>query len=99
MSSATLAANIITNILAPGREFALTEGLNVFRIMVPEPLVGVCLRDSNLRNDTQCNVVAIRSRGSLSVSLDPTAPLKRGDELVLVGTVEAERVLMEKYPA
>ena len=99
MSHATLAANVITNILAPGRLFALTEGLNIFRIKAPESLVGISLRDSNLRRDTQCNVVAIRSNNALSVTPDPNVPLQQGDELVLIGTVEAERAFMTKYPA
>jgi len=99
LSLATLATNIITNVLTPGRVFALTEGLNVFRIKAPSALVGVSLRDSNLRRDTQCNVVAVRSGEDLSIPPNPTTPLQDGDELILIGAVEAERVFMAKYPA
>ncbi|MCL2123788.1 MAG: NAD-binding protein [Desulfovibrionaceae bacterium] len=99
LSHATLAVNIITNALMPGRVFALTEGLNVFKIKAPSVLVGVSLRDSNLRRDTKCNVVAVRSGEHVSLPPNPAAPLQEGDELILIGTVEAERELMAKYPA
>jgi Trk K+ transport system NAD-binding subunit len=99
LSNATLAANIIANVLTPGRVFALTEGLNVFRIKVPPVLTGVSLRDSQLRRDTKCNVVAVRSGETLCIPPDPVAPLQDGDELILIGTVEAEREFMAKYPA
>jgi Trk K+ transport system NAD-binding subunit len=99
LSSATLATNIITNVLMPGRVFALTEGLNVFRVKAPPVLVGVSLRDSHLRRDTKCNVVAVRSGTTLRIPPDPAAPLQDGDELILIGAVEAEREFMARYPA
>jgi len=99
LSSATLATNIITNVLTPGRVFALTEGLNVFRVKAPSSLVGVSLRDSSLRRDTQCNVVAVRSGADLYIPPNPARPLQDEDELILIGTVEAERAFMAKYPA
>jgi Trk K+ transport system NAD-binding subunit len=99
LSNATLATNIITNVLPPGRVFALTEGLNVFRVKAPAAFVGVSLRDSNLRPDTQCNVVAVRSGDELYIPPNPAMPLQDGDELILIGTVEAERAFMAKYPA
>jgi Trk K+ transport system NAD-binding subunit len=98
LSNATLATNIITNVLMPGRVFALTEGLNIFRIKAPSVLVGVSLRDRNLRRDTQCNVVAVKSGENLHIPPNPATPLQDGDELILIGTVEAERDLMAKYP-
>ncbi|MCL1985702.1 MAG: NAD-binding protein [Betaproteobacteria bacterium] len=99
LSTATLATSVIANILTPGRVFALTEGLNIFRINVPPMLVGVSLRDSNLRRNTQCNVVAVRSGKDLSLPPNPATPLLEGDELILIGTIEAEREFMAQYPA
>ena len=99
LSNATLATNIITNALTPGRVFALTEGLNVFRVNVPSALVGVSLRDSNLRRDTKGNVVAVRNGDELHIPPDPAALLQEGDELILIGSVEAEREFLAKYPA
>ena len=97
LSNATLAVNIITNELMPGRVFALTEGLNLFRIKAPPVLVGVSLRDSGVRRDTKCNVVAVRNGDHMSLPPNPAEPLQEGDELILIGTVEAERAFMAKY--
>lgn len=98
MSHATMAANAILDVLTPDRMFMLTEGLNIFRVKAPKALVGVSLRDSGIRRDTQCNVVAIRSGKKLFITPDPLAPLKAEDELILIGSVEAEKAFTQKYP-
>ncbi len=98
MSHATMAANTITNLLRPGRVVMLTEGLNIFRVPTPRSLVGVPLKDSNIRQDTQCNVVAISGPEGMRISLDPSEPLTDHDEIVLIGTADAERAFMEQYP-
>ncbi len=99
MSQASLTANAIVNLLRPGRVFMLTEGLNIFRVNAPRELVGTTLLDSNLRRDTDCNVIAIRSGEALAVPPDPRAVITADDELILIGTVEAEKDFMQKFPA
>jgi Trk K+ transport system NAD-binding subunit len=97
MSYVTMAATTLINLLTPDRVFMLTEGLNVFRIKVPPSLVGVSLRDSNMRRDTQCNVIAVRGCEKRVSAPNPSALLREGDELILVGSVAAERLFLEKY--
>ena len=75
----------------------LTEGLNIFRISAPSPLVGVTLIDSGIRRDTDCNVIAIRNGDALAVPPDPKELIRPDDELVLIGTADAERRFMQKY--
>lgn len=98
MSHASMAANTITNLLRPGRVVMLTAGLNIFRVALPKTLVGIPLKDSNIRRDTQCNVVALSSADGMRIPPDPNEPLAPGEEIVLIGTAEAERAFMEKYP-
>ena len=98
MSYATMAANTITNLLRPGRIVMLTEGLNIFRVPMPASLVGTALVNSNIRHNTHCNVVALSGPDGMRISLDPCEPLHQEDELILIGTVDAERAFMEKYP-
>ena len=98
MSHATMAANSITNLLRPGRIVMLTEGLNIFRVPMPVPLAGTPLKGSNIRQDTCCNVVALSGPDGMRVSLDPSELLHLEDEIILIGTVDAERAFMEKYP-
>ena len=98
MSHSTMGANVITNLLRPGRVTMLTEGLNIFRIPTPKSLDGVSLRDSRIRVDTQCNVVAVNTSDGMKIPPDPNVPLSAVDELILIGTVDAERAFMEKFP-
>ncbi len=93
-----MAANTITNLLRPGRVVMLTEGLNIFRVPMPKGLVGVALNDSNIRQETQCNVVALSGPDGMRIPPDPLVPMAAQDEIILIGTIDAERVFMEKYP-
>lgn len=97
MSQASMTANTVINLIHPGRVFTLTEGLNVFRVSAPPSLVDVTLLDSRIRRDTDCNVVAVRSRGEIIVPPEPDVPIRGGDELILIGTVEAEKKFMRRY--
>jgi K+/H+ antiporter YhaU regulatory subunit KhtT len=68
----------------------LAEGLNVFKATVPASLTGKTLAENQIRRKTGCNVIAIRSDGSFNVNPDPTVQLKENEELILIGTAEAE---------
>ena len=97
MSHATMAANAIVNLLSPGKVFLLTEGLNIFRIQVPPSLLGVTVKDSGIRSETHCNIVAISSGFGLEVNPSPDRAFKPGDVLILIGTVDAEQNFMHRY--
>ena len=99
MSHASMAASTIINLLSPGRVTILTEGFNIFRVTAPPALVGLSLRDSRIREKTDCNVVALKSQGVLRVPPDPNAPMKSDTVLVLIGTADAERRFMEHFPS
>jgi K+/H+ antiporter YhaU regulatory subunit KhtT len=43
-------------------------------------------------------VVAVSGEGGMRVSPDPTESLAATDELLLIGSVDAELAFMEKYP-
>lgn len=97
MSQAGMAANVVINLLQPGRVYTLTEGLNIFRVTTPASLVGKNLMESGIRAETDCNVIAVRSKGEIQVPPDPRATLLDEDELILIGTAEAEKLFMTKY--
>ena len=97
MSQSGLTANTIVNLLIPGRVYVLTEGLNMFKIRAPKSLVGKNLLDSGIRNSTACNVMAVRTKDGMRIPPDPTIPVETGDELILIGSAQAEKVFMEKY--
>ncbi|MDR1947639.1 MAG: NAD-binding protein [Desulfovibrio sp.] len=97
MSQAGLAADTVINLLTPGRVFMLTEGLNIFRIPTPHSLTGQTLKSGGIRQKTDCNVVAVKNGGSVSVPPDPDTPLAAGDELIIIGTAAAEKNFMNLY--
>ncbi|MCG8620345.1 MAG: hypothetical protein MI802_29340 [Desulfobacterales bacterium] len=42
--------------------------------------------------------MAVKKKERLRVNPDPTILLEQGDELVLIGTAEAEKLFIKKYP-
>jgi Trk K+ transport system NAD-binding subunit len=98
MSHASMAANTIINILTPGKVLMLTEGLNIFRCKVHPHLAGKTLIASGIRQTTGCSVIALLRGGHLTINPDPTEILDPRDEMILIGTAEAENSFMAKYP-
>ena len=97
MSHASMAASTIINILTPGRLLMLTEGLNIFRYPVPKSLTGKKLSESGIREKTACSVIAIIRDGMTDINPDPLEPLKADEEMVIIGTIEAEKAFAENY--
>ena len=97
MSHASMAASTIINILTPGRLLMLTEGLNVFRYPAPTSLIGKNLSESGIREKAACSVIAIISDGLTRINPDPLEPLKAGEEMLMIGTIDAEKAFAENY--
>jgi K+/H+ antiporter YhaU regulatory subunit KhtT len=97
MSYASLGANAIFNFLKNEDTWMLAEGLNIFRLMVPESLVGKNLVRSGIRELTDCSVVAIRDDGAMTINPDPQITIRKGAELILIGTDEGERKFLQAF--
>ena len=97
MSYASLGANTILNHLKPDEVLMALEGLSVFRVPVHLSIVGKTLVDTRIRKETGCSVVAITTQGKMILSPDPNVVLQKADELILIGTVDAEQRFVEKY--
>ncbi|OPY06034.1 MAG: TrkA-C domain protein [Syntrophaceae bacterium PtaB.Bin038] len=97
MSLATLGADAIYNFLVNEDTSMLAEGLNIFRLKAPESLVGKNLARSGIREVTDCSVVAIRADGELTINPDPQTPIRRGSELILIGTDEGEKKFLQAF--
>ena len=91
ISYASMGANRIFNILKPDEMLMPTEGLNVFKARVTASLTDKTLAESQIRRKTECNLIAIRSDDSYNINPDPTVKLKKNEELILIGTAEAEK--------
>lgn len=90
MSYATTGANVLFNLLQRADILVLAEGLDAFRLPVPPELIGKSLIESNIRQKTGCNVVAVVQGKSFDVNPDAHAPLPADAELVVIGDVDSE---------
>ena len=97
MSYATMGANAIFNILKGVDIVMLAEGLEFFRVKVPESLAGKSIIESKVRQDTGSTIVAVRRDSVLDVNPDPSIPLPANAELVLIGSNEAEERFLKKF--
>ncbi len=97
MSYASLAANTILNLLKPDDVLMLAEGLNIFRGGVHPSLVGQSLAKSHIRRQTGCSVIAINHNGAMVSNPDPSFRFSETDELIMIGTDEAEKRFLEMY--
>ncbi len=101
VSYASMGANIIFNLLKHSDILMVAEGLNIFRIELPEHLEGRSLVESEIRERSGCSVIAIQreidGRDTHLIHLDPTELLQAGDELVLIGNIESEETFLKTY--
>jgi voltage-gated potassium channel len=68
----------------------VAQGLNVFRVPIPDELVGRTLAETHVHRRTGCNVVAVERDGEIVANPAPDSPLPDEGDLVLVGTDDAE---------
>lgn len=97
MSYASMAANTILHLLKPDEFLMLAEGLNIFRVGVHYNLVGRTLADSQIRKQTGCNIVAVYDQGVMHINPDPTFRFGEHNELILIGTGEAEELFLRRH--
>lgn len=98
LSYASLGASAIWNALGDNDTLVVAEGLEVFRVPVPDALAGRSLADSALRDATGCTVVALAQGAELRHDVDAGAPLPAGAGLVLIGDDESRRRFHERHP-
>ena len=96
-SYASMSATVIFNMLRGHRMLFVAEGLDVFTVPVPRALVGRTLANSGLRQDTGCNVLAVRTGQRVTAQVDTSMPLPEGGELILIGDREAEDRFFDRY--
>jgi Trk K+ transport system NAD-binding subunit len=99
MSFSSLCTTTIMNLLKPEKILMLSEGLNVFRNALVRKLENKPLLDLKIRENTGCSVIAIKRNDQLMISPDPKIILEKNDELILIGSEEAEKSFNEKYAA
>ena len=99
MSYASMGANAILNILEGDDVVMIAEGLDIFRVPVPDALKGVRLSASGIRESTGCHVVAFQDGDGVMTSPSAAAELPSGPsgELILVATTANEERFMTRF--
>jgi voltage-gated potassium channel len=97
LSYGSLGANAIFNMLRDRNVMLLAEGLDVFTVTAPADLVGRTLANSGLRQNTGCNLLAIRHRGTMTINPDANAEIPAGSQLTLIGDRDAEHRFFDTY--
>ncbi len=97
LSYATMGASMLFNMLRRSDILLLAEGLDVFRIPMPAKLAGRTLAESQIRQATGCNVVAVLEHEQCDVNPDAFKPLPVDGELVVIGDVESENRFLSRF--
>ena len=97
LSYASMGASAIMNLLQRSKIVMVAEGLDLFKVRVPENLAGQTIAESSIRERTGCSVVAIQTDKGTEVIPDPSKALPPEAEIVLIGTGEAEERFLELY--
>ena len=97
LSYASMGATSIFNLIKRSRILTIAEGLDVFRVQVPESLQGKAIAESRVREQTGCTIVAVQDDGGLQINPRPDTRLKPGREMILVGNVESESRFVERF--
>ncbi|MDT8272899.1 MAG: NAD-binding protein [Desulfomonilia bacterium] len=97
LSHASLGANTIFNYLKNEESLLLAEGLNIFHLKTPGSLVGKTLMDSGIRENTGCTLVAVQHNGTTTINPEPQIRFESTDDLLLIGTFDAERSFLRRF--
>lgn len=90
LSYASMGASAMMNVLRRSTLLMVAEGLDLFRVRVPEQLVGRSLAESGIRERTGCSVVAVGEKGQSALVPAPDTVLPAGADLLVIGDAEAE---------
>ncbi len=99
MSFASLCTATILNLLNPEKLLVISEGLNIFRSVLNHALINRPLHDLRIREESGCSIIAVKREERMIINPEPATVLQKGDELILIGTAEAERKYTESYPS
>ena len=90
-SGTRLAKNLLTSGFAEMIE--LSDDVSMVELDVREEWAGKTLIELNLRKKYSINVVAIRVGDKISTSVDPTLPLEKGSQLIVIANTAKLQIL------
>jgi len=97
LSYSTMGANAIFNYLQSGEMVMLAEGLNIFKVDMPEKMCGKRISDLELRDRTGCTIVGVEKDGDIILQPQPDFVLEKVQKVILIGTLESEKRFWKYY--
>ncbi len=97
LSYAALGVATLTSIAQGRRMIALGEGVELFEEDLPQSLADRTLAESDIRQRTGMNVVAVEQDGHLNPTPRADERLQKGCRIFLIGTAEQLRSFQETY--
>ncbi|MFK7863814.1 MAG: TrkA family potassium uptake protein [Pseudohongiellaceae bacterium] len=98
MSYASMGSNSLFNLLKRCDLLMIAEGLDVFKMPVPDELIGISLGDANIRSKTTCSVIGIDINGKTLTNPSPSEVFPAGGEIILIGSPEGETAFLKLFP-
>ncbi|MEB2777570.1 NAD-binding protein [Algoriphagus sp. D3-2-R+10] len=97
ISYASLGANTILNLLQRSDILMVAEGLDLIKVKIPKQIIGKQIKETSIRQETGCTIIAIRTDEEMTINPDPSMVLPNDAEIILIGTVEAENLFFKIY--
>lgn len=97
ISYASLGANYILNYLTRKETVMIAEGLFIFELKTPSILYGLKLAESNVRQETGCSIIAVKSEKGIIINPEGDYTLQPEDNLILIGSSEGEKKFYELF--
>lgn len=96
-SYASIGATSIFNLLQKSRVVTVAQGLDVFRVPVPEEIAGKVIAEAGVRELTGCTIIGYRDKTGLRPNPGAQTVLHAGDEMVVIGDWAARNRYFEKF--
>lgn len=84
-SYASIGATSIFNLLQKSRVVSVAQGLDVFRVPVPDEVAGRTIAESGIREKTGCTIVGYNTGDALLPNPPASTVLEKGREMVVIG--------------
>lgn len=98
-SYASIGASSIFNLLQKSRVVTVTQGLDVFRVNVPEEVVGKRIMECGIREKTGCTIIGYHEGDTLQPNPRPDTVLEKGREMLMIGDWESRNSFFKVYNA
>ncbi|MDF1810411.1 MAG: NAD-binding protein [Phycisphaerales bacterium] len=98
-SYASIGASSIFNLLQKSRVVTVTQGLDVFRVNVPNDVVGKTIAQCGIREKTGCTIIGYHKEDLLESNPRPDTILERGHEMLMISDWESRNSYFKTYNA